>query len=195
MVEQKTIKGQLDFMQQHQEFFASTCRLELENGQPDPACHRGFPTAWNSFSYYFQLEKMLGFIKLFGGYHQTWKDLSKVHEVDAISGAFLMIKKEALEKVGLFDEGFFMYAEDLDLCLRLQQAGLKIGFNPKTKAIHLKGQSGRQQDTTETKRLSTYYFWQTQQLFYKKHYANKYPRMLSWLINKVLDLKINQYKL
>src|SRR5260370_2797 len=72
-------------------------------------------------------------------YHLTYKDMSKPHEVDAITGAFFLTKKSVLDKVGLFDEDYFMYAEDIDLCYRIKQAGYKIMYIPQIKLLHHKG--------------------------------------------------------
>jgi GT2 family glycosyltransferase len=186
-----TIIKQLQFIKENPEYAVLTCKLELVNGKMDPACHRGFPTPWNSFCYFSKLEKFFGRIKFFGGYHQVWKDINKYHEVDVISGAFFLVKKEVLDKVGLFDEGFFMYGEDIDLCLRIRQAGYKIAFNPETTALHLKGESGKNAriQNSEVRNQSSKYFWETMKLFYQKHYANKYPRFFMWLIFKVIDWK------
>jgi GT2 family glycosyltransferase len=192
ILEKDTLLKQLNFMQKNQKYDVSTCFLKLENGRMDPACHRGFPTPWASLSYFSRLEKIFPKTKLFGGYHQGWKNLETAHQVDAISGAFFFAHKKVFDKVGLFDEGFFMYAEDLDLCLRVKNAGFTIAFNPKVKALHLKGTSGRNKKQGKDLK-SQYYFWDTMQLFYKKHYYQKYFKPLSWLIIKVIDIKKKKY--
>ncbi|MGI5828457.1 MAG: glycosyltransferase family 2 protein [Patescibacteria group bacterium] len=187
ILESDTLFKQIKFMENHKEFGVSTCRIVLKNGRLDPACHRGFPTLWASLTYFLKLEKIFGKTKLFGQYHQGWKDLKKIHSVDAISGAFFFARSEVFKTVGLFDEGFFMYAEDIDLCLRCKKAGFKIGFNPQTQILHLKGASGRKKHKGNTK--ANYYFWDTMKLFYDKHYNTMYPKPLRWLIFKILDFK------
>lgn len=197
-VEPDTLKTMLEVMEANPAFAASTCRLELPSGQLDPACHRGFPTPWAALTYFTQLERLFPSSKLFGQYHQGWKDIRKIHEVDVISGAFFLVRRETTEKVGLLDEGYFMYGEDIDWCLRMKKAGLKIAFVPSTKVIHVKGQSGRAKtignlsEQNDSKRLSDHYFWETMKLFYQKHYRKQYPRLLMWLIFRVIDWQIRR---
>jgi GT2 family glycosyltransferase len=168
----------IEFMEKNRNFAAATCRVELANGKIDPASHRGFPTPWAAFTYFSGLEKIFPQSPFFGQYHQTWRDLKKVHEVEVISGAFFMIRKSILKKVGLLDERFFMYAEDIDLCYRIRKKGYKIGYNPEAKIIHYKHSSG--------KRRAPRHFFETMKLFYDKHYRDKYP----WIIREIVLLGI-----
>jgi len=197
ILETDTLSKQIQFMKERPQFMASTCKLLLPSGKMDPACHRGFPTPWASLTYFSKLEKLLPKSRWFGQYHQGWKDLSKAHRVEAISGAFFMMRKELITKVGLFDEGFFMYGEDLDLCLRIAEQSYQIGFNPDSTALHLKGQSGRKkinEKNLETSKNTNYHFWNAMRLFYKKHYQKKYPSLINFLILKLIDFKSGKYK-
>ncbi|NMB57492.1 glycosyltransferase [Candidatus Beckwithbacteria bacterium] len=193
LLQKETLKKQLEFMQNYVQYHASTCKLLLKNGKIDPACHRGFPTPWNSFAYFSRLEKIFPDNKFFGGYHQGFRNLKEIHTVDAISGAFFMIKKEALDKLGFLDEAFFMYGEDLDWCLRLKNLGLKIGFYPQNQALHLKGFSGREKQDKKIKQKSDLYFWQAMKIFYQKHYEKQYSSFLNFLIYQILNYKIKQF--
>lgn len=190
LLNKTTLFKMLKFMDENKQFCAATCRVELVNREIDPACHRGFPTPWASFVYFSGLEKLFPESKTFGQYHQGWKDLHKVHEVDVISGAFFMIRKKILNKLGLLDEKFFMYAEDIDLCYRMKNLGYKIVYNPNTKIIHYKTSSGRKKtkgkkftrkDLIIRKKTSKYFF-ETMKLFYDKHYKDKYPFLIRWII-------------
>lgn len=198
LLEKDTLSKQLRFAQENPIYVASTCKLILSNNKIDPACHRGFPTVWASLTYFSKLEKLLPKTKLFGQYHQGWKNLEAVHEVDAISGAFFWIKKEILQQVGLFDEGFFMYGEDLDLCLRLRQKKYKIAFYPQNTALHLKGKSGRNKIEVEnldnTSKAINYHFYNAMWLFYQKHYLRKYPKIINYLVKKLVTWKSKQYE-
>ena len=134
-VESETLQKQLQFMEQHSEYAASTCRVELPSGRLDPACHRGFPTPWASFTYFTRLERIFPRLRWFGQYHQGWLDLSTTHDIEVISGAFFCARRKLFQQIGLLDEGFFMYAEDIDLCMRIRQAGLRIAFYPETSVV------------------------------------------------------------
>jgi len=197
-----TLYKSLKFIIDKPQAGAMTCRVELASGKIDPASHRGFPTPWNGFCYFSGLEKLFPKSKLFSGYHQGWKDLTKSHEIDACSGAFFLIKKKAIEKIGLLDEDFFMYGEDLDWAYRLKNSGFKIYYFPKAKIIHFKKRSGRekinddphsQQSLNLIKKKTSQSFFETMKLFYQKHYLNKYPPFVSkltfWGIDTVSKFK------
>ena len=85
-----------------------------------------------------------------------------------------MIKRETINKIGLLDEDYFMYAEDLDWCYRIKQAGYTIWYNPEYEIIHHKKQSGRESSSVELQKKTQRYFWQTMKIFYEKHYTKKY---------------------
>ncbi len=165
-----------------------TCRILLENGKMDPACHRGFPTPWNAFCYFTGLEKLFPKIKLFSGYHQYYKDLKLIHEVDAISGAFFMIRRNVIHRVGLLDEDYFMYGEDLDWCYRVKQSGFSIWYNPQFEIIHYKKQSGREAQSSTLQKQTQKYFWLTMRIFYEKHYLKKYPGIINFTVLNLLKL-------
>jgi len=173
---------------------AATCLLQTADGKIDPASHRGFPTPWNSMSYFLGLEKLFPKTRFFGGYHQGWKNLKVPHEVDCISAAFMMVPEKVINKVGLLDERFFMYGEDIDWCLRIKNAGFKIFFYPGVKTLHLKRQSGRESRTDQTaKKNAQRQFVETMSQFYSKYYLLKYPGFVSrivlsllWIIKKII---------
>lgn len=194
----------VNFMEKQQDAGAVTGKLVLPDGAVDLACHRGFPTPWTAFTYFLKLEQLFPNIPLFSGYHLAWKDFETVHEVDAISGACFLVRREVIEEVGLLDERYFMYAEDLDWCMRIKEAGWKIYYNPEASVVHFKKRSGRSKD--EGKQLSqtthrirartTTYFYDTMKLFYDKHYKEKYPQWVRtmvllgiWLLGKARSLR------
>jgi len=198
MVDKDTISKQIQFMKEHLKYSASTCKLMLADNKMDPACHRGFPTVWASLCYFTKLEKIFSKTKIFGQYHQGFLNLDKIHDIDAISGAFFMIKKNVFDKIGLFDEGFFMYGEDLDLCLRIKQNDFKIGFNSDNSAIHLKGKSGRKKTDelvdNSSLQKTNYHFWNAMWLFYQKHYLKKYPIITTFIIKEVINIQRKKYE-
>lgn len=176
-----TLYKTYQFMEKNRDVGVVTCRVELPNGQIDPACHRGFPTPWASFCYFTKLEKLFPKVKFFSGYHQWYKDLNSPHEIDSPTGAFYLIRKKTIESVGFLDEKFFMYGEDLDWSYRIKQKEWKIFYIPDTKIIHYKKQSGRESENKELKKQIDRHFYETMEYFYKKHYQYKYP----WIVNKI----------
>lgn len=189
LVSKGTIKYMLSYMDQNQDVGAASCKLVKSDGKIDWASHRGFPTPWASFKYYFLGDDSL--------YHLTGRDFEKAHEVDSISGAFFLTRKSVLLKVGLFDEDYFMYAEDIDLCFRIKEAGFKIMYIPQVSTIHLKGvSSGIKSHTREispsseqSKLMAFNSFYSTMALFYKKNLADKYPLFINWIVYLGINLK------
>lgn len=179
----------IKFMDDNPSVGAATPEIVLPGGGIDLTAHRGFPTPWASFIYY-----VLGDDSL---YHLTYKDMNKPHEVDAITGAFFLTRKFVLDKVGLFDEDYFMYAEDIDLCYRIKEAGLKIMYVPSIKILHHKGIStglkkhSLEQSTAsiETRRKMTDYFFETMKIFYKKHLEKNHPFFINWLVYFGINVK------
>lgn len=186
----ETLGAMIAFMDDHPEAGASTCKILLPDGSMDPACHRGFPTPWVAFTYLTKLERLFPKTKLFGQYHQGYKDVSSVHEVDCIVGAFFFVRRETIAQVGLLDEDYFMYGEDIDWAYRIRAKGWSILFNPKVTILHKKKQSGRS-NTQKNKRIVTeVYFHKYNLLFYTKHYAGKYPAVLTFIVRSVYAVRI-----
>lgn len=189
VVEEDTLRVMVKFMDENPKVGVATCRVGLSDGSLDPACHRGFPTLWASLTYFFGLENLPP-EQIFGHYHLTYKDLNTIHEIDSPSGAFYLIRKQVIDEVGLLDEDFFMYGEDLDWSYRIKEAGWKIMYVPDVKITHLKKQSGRENMDEETKRDATKNFYETMRIFYEKHYKNQYPFFINWLINWGVNFKV-----
>jgi len=191
-----TFKEMIKFMDSNSQAGAATCRVELPNGRLDEACHRGFPTPWNAFCHFSGLEKLFPRSRVFAGYVLGWERLNKVHEIDSGTGSFLVVRKEVGDKLNWWDEDYFWYGEDLDFCYRIKKAGWKIYYVPKVKIIHYKGvSSGIRKESQklakankETRIRAIKASTQVMRIFYKKHYFNKYPRFLTWLVLKGINI-------
>jgi len=181
----------LKFADSKKNLGALTVRVELPSKDIDPASHRGFPTVWNSFCYFSQMEKITRYIpslqKLFGGYHLTHLDLSKIHEIDSPSGAFYLSPKKVLDSLNGFDEMFFMYGEDLDLSYRIKAHGLKIIYYPNETVTHLKYQSGLK--NKQAQKRTRRYFYDSMRIFYKKHYEGRNLWIIDQLVFFLIRLK------
>jgi len=188
----------LSFFSTKKEVGALTVRVNLKDGTIDQASHRGFPTLWRSFCYFSFLERFFSFNsffkKIFGGYHLLHLDINKIHEVEVISGAFFLTKKELMKKTGGFDDSFFMYGEDIDLCLRIKKLNYKIIYYPYFKVTHLKYQSGLKSKNEKVNIKTNFYFFQAMKIFYQKHYQKKYPFFINFLVYLLLNWKIKSYE-
>jgi GT2 family glycosyltransferase len=178
---------------------AVTCRVELGNRELDQASHRGFPTPWASLCYFAKLDKIFPKSKLFGQYHLTYKSFSEPHEIDSPSGCFFLIRRSVIDKIGLLDETYFFFGEDVDWSYRIKQACGKIYFYPDAKIIHYKGvssgikkeTSAKTQASVEIKRKSVNYFYDAMKIFYRKYYKKKYPFFINWLVYAGIGIKRN----
>jgi len=179
----------IDYMDAQSNVGIITPLLMLDSGKPDPACHRGEPTPWAAFTYFACLERLFPKSKCFGKYHLTHLPLNAVHDIDACSGAALMVRNSALEKVGLLDERFFMYAEDIDLCKRFREAGYRVVFHPGVTILHHKYGSGLANKDDKIKNDTRKWFYDTMLQYYDKHYKKKYPRCVRWVLKGFLAIK------
>jgi GT2 family glycosyltransferase len=116
-------------------------QLVQADGTMDAACRRGIPTLWDGFCRASGLAAAFPRTPWFTGYNLTHLPADGTYEVGAINGAFMLGRRAVLEQVGQFDEGFFMYGDDLDLCIRVARAGYRIVYDGRQRIIHLKGLS------------------------------------------------------
>ncbi len=185
-----TLSAVLTFMDRSPQAGAATCTLLLPDGSIDPACHRGFPSPWVALTYVTKFEKLFPKSRVFGEYHQGYKNLHEVHEVDVISGAFFLVRSDVVRQVGRLDEDYFFYGEDMDWCYRIKQAGWKIMYYPEVTILHKKKQSGRAHADRARRRQTAMYFYQYNKLFYKKHYDGKISPVIMALVYFLFDFRI-----
>jgi GT2 family glycosyltransferase len=119
----------------------ATARLERPDGTLDHACHRGIPTPEAALWYSLKLHRVRPRSRRFAAYTMSWLDPATEHDIEACSGAFLLVRSATLEMIGGWDEGYWFYAEDLDLCLRVLRAGLRVRYVASAVATHVKGAS------------------------------------------------------
>ncbi|HYD35490.1 MAG TPA: glycosyltransferase family 2 protein [Vitreimonas sp.] len=177
------------YMDENPKVGVVTPKVQLNDGSLDWASHRGEPSLWASFTYFVGLEKIFPTSAVFGQYHQAYQDLRNIHEIDACSGAAMIVRTSAMKKVGFLDEQFFMYAEDLDWCKRFREAGYKVMFHPAATVIHHKYKSGLSGSTHQVQRKTTGYFYDTMLQYYDKHYRAQYPAWVRTIIKYLLTLK------
>ncbi len=166
---QDTLDVSLKYMDQHPDVGAMGCKVVLTNGKLDAACRRKFPNPINSFLRLFGLKK-------YSDYNIT-APIDQEIEVDAIMGAYFMVPRPVIDKVGMLDEDFFMYGEDLDWCWRIKHAGYKIMYYPKAEIIHYKYGS-----SSVVPFRSIKWAHNSMIIFYQKHYAPKYNIFFNSLV-------------
>jgi GT2 family glycosyltransferase len=176
------IRKCIDFLHSHPLAGALGVKMFNGNGKFLPESKRGFPSPLVSFWKLAGISRIFPRSEFFSKYYMGHLDENATHEVDVLSGAFMMVKKEVLDKIGGFDERFFMYAEDIDLSYRIQKAGYKNYYLAETSILHYKGGS--------TKKNATYvrHFYRAMSQFVKKHYG-------AGIYTSILDAAITAFTL
>lgn len=170
------LQAMLAFMEQHPDAGVAGPKLILADGSLDLACRRSFPTLDVAFYRLVGLSKRYPDSPHYNRYNLGYLDPDEIAEVDSVVGAFMLMRRTALEQAGLFDERFFMYAEDIDLCYRIKvDHGWKVYYNPAVVVTHYKSQS-----TTRHWIPMTIQFYRAMWLFHQKHYAERTPFVLNW---------------
>jgi GT2 family glycosyltransferase len=183
IIEEKTLKLITDFMDNMPDAGALGVKMIDGKGKFLPESKRGLPTPDVAFYKIFGLSKIFPKSKKFGQYHLTYLDNSEINKVSVLSGACMLVRKSVLDKIGLLDETFFMYGEDIDLSYRITLAGNNNYYFPDTTIIHYKGES--------TKKASANYvivFYKAMIIFAKKHFTSQRVRLFSFLINLAIYL-------
>ncbi|MDZ7303378.1 MAG: glycosyltransferase [candidate division KSB1 bacterium] len=165
VVQEDTFTAIRDFMERHPDAGMVGCKVLNPDGSLQLACRRSFPTPWVAFTRLSGLSQLFPKSRWFGRYNLTYLPEDETVEVEAISGSFMAVRREALAQVGMLDEDFFLYGEDLDWCFRMRTAGWKIYYFPGTQIIHFKGESARH-SSLDNLRL----FYQAMSQFVRKHF-------------------------
>ena len=177
VVEEDTFHKTLAFMGQHPKAGGLSVKMIDGKGNFLPESKRGLPTPWVAFYKIFGLAKLFPKNKKFGAYHLTYLSADKIHKVDVLTGAFMLLRKTVLDQIGLLDEAFFMYGEDIDLSYRITLGGYENYYFPETTIIHYKGES--------TKKSSVNYikvFYNAMVIFSNKHFGGSRAKLFSSLI-------------
>jgi hypothetical protein len=175
--------GLLEFAEMHPEAGVVGPKLLLMDGSLDLACRRGFPTPEVSFWRMIGLSRLFPSSPRFGRYNMTFLDPDETAEVDAVVGACMLVRAAAIEQVGLLDEAFFMYGEDLDWAKRIKEAGWKVFYYPEVVVHHVKRAASRHSPRAQIE------FNRAMRIFYNKHYADRTPFWLHWFVLAGITLR------
>lgn len=189
-----TLQVMMDFMRQNPGVGVSTCKLITADGTLDRACRRSFPSPLKSFFRLSGLSLVFPNSKIFSGYNLSFENPDNQLEIDSCSGAFALLSPECINSIKGFDENYFMYGEDLDLCMRAKLAGFRVVYYPHTYAYHYRGQSSK-----GSKKV-IYAFHEAMWIFYKKYYRKKYlyildlPMLIAIWGRYIIKLSIHHFK-
>lgn len=178
VVEEDTFEKCIAFMDAHPQGGGLGVKMVDGNGRFLPESKRGIPYPSSAFYKLFGLSKLFPKSTKFGAYHATYIGEDETAEVEVLSGAFMLLRKEALDKVGLLDEDYFMYGEDIDLSYRILKGGYKNYYFPETRIIHYKGES-----TKKGSLNYVYVFYKAMQIFAQKHFSSNNAKLFGVVIN------------
>ncbi|MCK9163272.1 MAG: glycosyltransferase family 2 protein [Bacteroidales bacterium] len=184
VVEEDTFEKCIDFMDFHPDCGGLGVKMIDGRGRYLPESKRGFPSPWVSFCKMSGLTKLFPTSKRYAGYYMGHLPEDKTNVVDVLAGAYMLLKKECLDKVGILDEDYFMYGEDIDLSYRITQGGYKNYYFPEARIIHYKGES--------TKKASVNYvytFYNAMAIFAQKHLTTKQTNLFSKFIKIAIWLR------
>ncbi|MCK4855165.1 MAG: glycosyltransferase, partial [Bacteroidales bacterium] len=178
VIEEDTLVKCVGYMDEHPD--SGGLGVKMIDGKGDflPESKRSLPTPRVAFFKIFGLSRLFPRSRVFGRYHLGYLDKDRIHQVEILCGAFMMLRKSALDEVGLLDEEFFMYGEDIDMSYRLLNAGYKNIYYPESTIIHYKGES--------TKKGSLNYvltFYKAMIKFARKHFSRKMAKSYTAIIN------------
>ncbi len=178
IVQPDTLERMLAVMRAHPQAGMAGCLLINEDGSEQAGCRRHVPTPWRSMVRVFKLNRLFPRYRRFQCFVQRGQPLpSCPTPLEAISGAFMFVRRKALEEIGPLDEGYFMHCEDLDWCMRFRQAGWEILFVPDASVLHVKGVCG----SSRPVRVE-YYKHRGMIRFYRKFFRHQYPGVLMWMV-------------
>ena len=165
-------------MEEHPDIGALGPKLVLADGSLDKACRRSFPSPEVAFYRLFGLAKLFPNNPRFARYNLLNVDEDTAIDVDSVVGAFMLVRREVVERVGMFDEAFRLYGEDLDWAYRIKQAGWRIRYHPDVVVLHYKRQSTRQRSVYAIRA-----FYEAMHIFYDKHYARQHSAPFNALVH------------
>jgi len=156
-------------------------KILLPDGSFEGGALRGFPTPERALCYFLGLEKLFPRNRVCGGYHLSWLDRNESHEAECVSGSFMLLRRSLFEALGGFDESYFMYGEDMDLCLRVHKAGYRVLYCAEGTVLHHHGRSGRSERQTAA-------FYDAMTIFYDKHYRQERSALTTAAVHAGINL-------
>ena len=183
IVHRDAFKELVGFLDANPQAGAVGCKILNPDGTLQLDSRRGFPTPFAAFCKMSGLSRLFPKHKKIARYNMTFLDPEKEAEVDVLSGSCMLVRKEAMDQVGLLDEDYFMYGEDIDWCYRIRKAGWKIFYIPSAQIIHFRGESGRAVPLRILYRKS-----KAMSIFVGKHMVRRYRFFPMWILHFAITI-------
>lgn len=185
LLQEDTLEILISYMDQHKQCGACGCKILNPDGTFAPESRRSIPTLSAAVYKAIGLTALFPRSKHFGAYYQGWKDENEGGEVPVLSGSFMFFRTECLKQASGFDERFFMYGEDIDLCYRVTEMGWEIHYVPETSIIHYKGESTKKNELAYNR-----VFNEALYKFFEKHFTSRYSKLFKFLIFWAIQLRV-----
>jgi GT2 family glycosyltransferase len=178
IIKPNTLTEMIDVMDANPDAGMSGCLIRNPDGSEQPGCRRAVPTPWRAFIRVLHLNKFFPNYARFRTFLLHQEPLpTATDNVEAISGAFMLVRREAIDQVGFLDENYFMHCEDIDWCMRFSQAGWKILFVPTSEVTHYKGACSKDRPIRVL-----YHMHRGMIRFYRKYFRKQYPMPLMAIV-------------
>lgn len=184
LVSEDTFTLLFEHMEKNSGCGAAGCKILNPDGTFAPESRRTVPTLWSSFAKASGLSTIFSRSKIFSEYYMNWLGEDEQSQVPVLSGSFMFWRTSVLKELEGFDERFFMYGEDIDLCYRIQQTDFYIDYIPQTSIIHYKGESTRKGDLRYI-RIFNKAIYQ----FFDKHYSTKYSFLFKVFVYSAISIR------
>ncbi len=182
LIGEDTLRQCLAFMDSHADAGAVGVKMLNPDGSFARESRRGIPTPFTAFCKMSGLCRLFPKSRLFGRYYMQYLDRDEVNEIETVSGAFMMLRRRVLDEVGLLDEDYFMYGEDIDLSYRILKGGYRNFYLP-VRILHYKGES-----TRKSSHRYVYVFYQAMLIFFRKHFGH-YGLLISLPVKTAIVVK------
>jgi GT2 family glycosyltransferase len=183
-VKEGAVDEMVAFMDAHPQAGIAACKLLYEDGRLQHSCYT-FPTLRTELFTAFGLDKLFPKSRLFGQYLMTDWDYSSTREVDVVMGAFMLARAEAVRQVGLMDEAFFMYSEEVDWCYRFKKAGWAVYYHPAVETVHIWGGSSK-----AVKAQSLIRLYRSRVQYFRKHHGGGAARLYKAILGLNAGLRV-----
>jgi len=181
-----SLQGLVSFAEEHPKAGVVGPKVLNGDGTFQKHCKRGEARPWETFCYFLGLSRLFPKAKFFSGYLQTYLDENETHEIPAISGCCMLIRRETFNTIGGLDEDLFAYQEDTEYCVRARKSGWKVYYTPDAQITHYGGKGG-----SRAQPYKAIYKWhQSYYIYYNKHLAQDYFFLFNWFYYLVMLLKL-----